>query len=1087
MGQAQSVSSSSFQEEYYLFFDEKPQADRKDVASKQHTYSRRGSDGDASCAAAASEVSGLPRQVHRGNSFDVLTDSTRSDISHDGDVCDSGRTASLYNESEDIHSHLPPVEEGYVGHEPVLHEYKSPSGRYICGHYEGGVFTDGHITWPDGREYVGSLKGSVPHGFGTYRTSTGREYTGHWSLGLQHGTGCYVTEKHGCRIQRRGIWEHGQLVCWLDGDDISRVVDRSARAALLDEIMAASPTSSALSPSSYAASSVPSPAATPLARTHAPGACSGQDPGHYAALALVRNDRQRQLLEAQLQQPRRVAAERAHHGVHKVLDAVLHRCAAPAGEHAKHLLDALGQVLRDDREQPRHRSVRLQQGDPELEDALRLPHVEAHDARRHDVAERGLVVEALGRVLDEPRLEAEKVLHQLLGVLAQLRARVLVGQHVERGLGEHEVELLHLGQLRLAGRKQRVEPLHRVQIGAEEALLRHAAHGDNHLVGGRGEPRPDAARRVLQAPANLLHGDGLLAVLLQEPAHERRDALQDDLVEDVLHFDVPHQRADLGDQLAHLHRRHGHLPPDDGLELLEPHLRHLLDDGANGVRRQVADRVGRPLDQHHREGVVLPRALDAEPQALEHRLPLAQPPQVDVVAHRRDARHQRAFDLRRVRRAAPQQGHVHVAEQPHDQLHYHLGFVQQQHALGVPQKLDRGLPAVQLHQPRWYVPAQQVLDALNDRENRRHVLARRPPHVQRRHRRPQRPEARVQPLVRRREAPAVDCELLHRLEEPVAPQHLRQLRQRLVHLRDVALVLVVVRLARECGPRRDQQDDFHQLVADFLRPLAHRVAHRHPVVVLGEAVDGAGLVRGAEPGKDQAVGQLHEAHRQHQQPAQLGLRLDEAEIQRVDERDHQIAEAPQQKAVVAVERLHQEVVELVGHAQVKARPHHLLQVALRLLEVLHRVARRLRLLPDAVRQVGHLVQHVAHAVHRRLVRAVVNPVLHSRVRPADDLQAVVDEDFARLRVAREVVQPPPAVPAPEDGAGDLHVVHRGPQLDQQPQQLAVVRLHVLRHLVPDVRRHDDPRVGGLLGQALNEGQQRLEGERAPAVACDEVI
>ncbi|GBE60721.1 MORN motif containing protein, putative [Babesia ovata] len=277
MGQVQSVSSSSFQEEYYLFFDEKSDETHSDSSAKryEHSYSA-----PLSKTAASASISGDGsdfRLVRRSHGSDVFNMSTHSGAPPYGDLYSIGNTASL---DEDLDGSVIPVlsvDDCQGEFDCTLSEYRSPSGRRISGHYNGEEFTDGRIVWPDGREYEGALKGSVPHGFGTYRTSTGKEYKGDWHLGLQHGTGCYVTEKDGRRISRRGIWETGQLVRWLDEDEGSGA---SVRHSLLNKIMATPTTTPELSPSSRELSPVSQSAKSPIVKARVfNGACSGEDPG----------------------------------------------------------------------------------------------------------------------------------------------------------------------------------------------------------------------------------------------------------------------------------------------------------------------------------------------------------------------------------------------------------------------------------------------------------------------------------------------------------------------------------------------------------------------------------------------------------------------------------------------------------------------------------------------------------------------------------------------------------------------------------------------------------------------------------------
>ncbi|CDR94092.1 hypothetical protein, conserved [Babesia bigemina] len=280
MGQVQSVSSSSFQEEYYLFFDEKQREEEPSSAAKrcEHFYGK--SLPKTVSASGVSEVGSDPRLVRRGHGGDVFNVSTNSGVVHCGDLYSIGNTASL-DEDMDGSANLGwSVDDCQGEFDCTLREYRSPSGRRISGRYNGEEFVDGRIVWPDGREYEGALKGSVPHGFGTYRTSTGKEYKGNWHLGLQHGTGCYVTDREGCRVSRHGIWETGQLVRWLDEDEQGEGTADSVRRSLLDKIMATPTTTPELSPSSREQTPISYSAKPRAAQPRAfRAACSGEDPG----------------------------------------------------------------------------------------------------------------------------------------------------------------------------------------------------------------------------------------------------------------------------------------------------------------------------------------------------------------------------------------------------------------------------------------------------------------------------------------------------------------------------------------------------------------------------------------------------------------------------------------------------------------------------------------------------------------------------------------------------------------------------------------------------------------------------------------
>nr|BAN64771.1 hypothetical protein [Babesia bovis] len=98
-------------------------------------------------------------------------------------------------------------------------------------------------------------------------------------MGLQHGEGSYTTYKSGCRIQRRGVWDHGQLVRWLD-DDPQEYFKSPERKTMIERIMEPNGDTPGISPVSRATSAVPSMAVSPISHDHTAGAgCSGEDPG----------------------------------------------------------------------------------------------------------------------------------------------------------------------------------------------------------------------------------------------------------------------------------------------------------------------------------------------------------------------------------------------------------------------------------------------------------------------------------------------------------------------------------------------------------------------------------------------------------------------------------------------------------------------------------------------------------------------------------------------------------------------------------------------------------------------------------------
>lgn len=102
--------------------------------------------------------------------------------------------------------------------------YKWPDGRKYTGDWlDNNMHGYGVYLWKDGRRYEGDYKHNRKHGYGTYTLLDGREYEGNWVDGKQHGEG--IRRKNGS--EKRGLWENGELKCWLDesetnGLDVSR-------------------------------------------------------------------------------------------------------------------------------------------------------------------------------------------------------------------------------------------------------------------------------------------------------------------------------------------------------------------------------------------------------------------------------------------------------------------------------------------------------------------------------------------------------------------------------------------------------------------------------------------------------------------------------------------------------------------------------------------------------------------------------------------------------------------------------------------------------------------------------------------------
>ncbi|KAK1443721.1 hypothetical protein BgAZ_205970 [Babesia gibsoni] len=274
MGQSQSVSQKRFEEDYYLFFDEKNARGKHKGVVAQST------------AGVNHHIAGM---ATKDLVFTDLSDAKLMDYSINGDVFRaSAHQDERYAKTPDSttvdgsprHDSVIPQhltfndEESGSDTECAFREYQSPTGRVISGYWNGEEFINGRIRWMDGREYNGSLKGSVPDGFGVYKTSVGKEYTGYWRRGLQHGEGSYVTEKDGCRITRRGLWDNGQLVHWLDDEDLT-VGNLDTNRTVIEEIMATPTSSPIFTPSSIVTGSIASTAISPCVRQSILGGVGG--------------------------------------------------------------------------------------------------------------------------------------------------------------------------------------------------------------------------------------------------------------------------------------------------------------------------------------------------------------------------------------------------------------------------------------------------------------------------------------------------------------------------------------------------------------------------------------------------------------------------------------------------------------------------------------------------------------------------------------------------------------------------------------------------------------------------------------------
>ena len=74
----------------------------------------------------------------------------------------------------------------------------------------------GKYTWKDGRVYEGGYVNDKKEGKGVYIWHDGRKYDGEWKEGKQHGTGVYTITKGDKVIAKKGQWEAGKRVKWIE-------------------------------------------------------------------------------------------------------------------------------------------------------------------------------------------------------------------------------------------------------------------------------------------------------------------------------------------------------------------------------------------------------------------------------------------------------------------------------------------------------------------------------------------------------------------------------------------------------------------------------------------------------------------------------------------------------------------------------------------------------------------------------------------------------------------------------------------------------------------------------------------------------
>ena len=89
---------------------------------------------------------------------------------------------------------------------------KTYRGYWVYGKMQG----KGVYEWPDGRFYKGDFFQNKKHGKGVYSWRNGKTYSGEFVNGLQHGTGEIMFYHRKKLIKRKGQWEKGKRVSWLD-------------------------------------------------------------------------------------------------------------------------------------------------------------------------------------------------------------------------------------------------------------------------------------------------------------------------------------------------------------------------------------------------------------------------------------------------------------------------------------------------------------------------------------------------------------------------------------------------------------------------------------------------------------------------------------------------------------------------------------------------------------------------------------------------------------------------------------------------------------------------------------------------------
>ena len=90
----------------------------------------------------------------------------------------------------------------------------SDNRKYIGSWVNNKLEGRGIFTWPDGRKYEGEYKNDKKEGYGIFNWNDGKIYKGYWKEGKQDGEGEYYNPSD--KRWRKGIWEKGRRVKWLD-------------------------------------------------------------------------------------------------------------------------------------------------------------------------------------------------------------------------------------------------------------------------------------------------------------------------------------------------------------------------------------------------------------------------------------------------------------------------------------------------------------------------------------------------------------------------------------------------------------------------------------------------------------------------------------------------------------------------------------------------------------------------------------------------------------------------------------------------------------------------------------------------------